>query len=108
MDPIERSEKMKRTGTEWNGSGGAAMGRVKEEFIEDTGHFLCFEKIKETAEKVSEWLNDEVKIWKDLERVTIDKKWHEKDVVGRQCMDENWLKGVKAWKGDAAMPLSKL
>ncbi|THY21367.1 putative toxin biosynthesis protein [Aureobasidium pullulans] len=108
MDPIERSEKMKRTGTEWNGSGGAAMGRVKEEFIEDTGHFLCFEKIKETAEKVSEWLDGEVKIWKDLERVTIDKKWHEKDVVGRQCMDENWLKGVKAWKGDAAMPLSKL
>ncbi|THX72932.1 putative toxin biosynthesis protein [Aureobasidium pullulans] len=105
MDPIERSEKMKRTGTEWNGSGGAAMGRVKEEFIEDTGHFLCFEKIKETAEKVSEWLDSEVKIWKDLERVTIDKKWHEKDVVGRQCMDENWLKGVKAWKGDAAMPL---
>ncbi|THW30946.1 putative toxin biosynthesis protein [Aureobasidium pullulans] len=108
MDPIERSEKMKRTGTEWNGSGGAAMGRVKEEFIEDTGHFLCFEKIKETAEKVSEWLDSEVKIWKDLERVTIDKNWHEKDVVGRQCMDENWLKGVKAWKGDAAMPLSKL
>ncbi|THW77422.1 putative toxin biosynthesis protein [Aureobasidium pullulans] len=106
MDPIERSEKMKRTGTEWNGSGGAAMGRVKEEFIEDTGHFLCFEKIKETAEKVSEWLDGEVKIWKDLERVTIDKKWHEKDVVGRQCMDENWLKGVKAWKGDAAMPLT--
>ncbi|TIA29920.1 putative toxin biosynthesis protein, partial [Aureobasidium pullulans] len=105
MDPIERSEKMKRTGTEWNGSGGAAMGRVKEEFIEDTGHFLCFEKIKETAEKVSEWLDSEVKIWKDLERVTIDKKWHEKDVVGRQCMDEKWLKGVKAWKGDAAMPL---
>ncbi|CAD0083040.1 unnamed protein product, partial [Aureobasidium vineae] len=109
MDPDERREKMKRTGTGWNGSGGAEMGRVKEEFIEDTGHFLCFEKIAETAEKVSEWLDSEVKIWKNLERVTVNEEWLKQDVVGRQRMDDKWLEGVKKWKGKKkAAPLSKL
>ncbi|KAH0355434.1 putative toxin biosynthesis protein, partial [Aureobasidium melanogenum] len=109
MDPDERREKMKRTGTGWNGSGGAEMGRVKEEFVEDTGHFLCFEKIAETAEKVSEWLDAEVKIWKDLEKVTFDQEWLKQDVIGRQKMDGRWLEGVKKWKGQKkAVPLSKL
>jgi pimeloyl-ACP methyl ester carboxylesterase len=109
MDADERREKMKRTGTGWNGSGGAEMGRVKEEFIEDTGHFLCFEKVAETAEKVSEWLEAEVTIWKDLEKVAMDEEWLKKDVVGRQRMDDRWLEGVKKWKGQKkAVPLSRL
>ncbi|CAD0094762.1 unnamed protein product [Aureobasidium mustum] len=109
MDPDERREKMKRTGTGWNGSGGAAMGRVKEEFIENTGHFLCFEKVAETAEKVSEWLDAEVRIWKDLEKVTFDEQWLKQDAIGRQKMDGRWLEGVKKWKGQQkAVPLSKL
>ncbi|KAI4732689.1 putative toxin biosynthesis protein [Aureobasidium sp. EXF-12298] len=109
MDPDERREKIKRTGTGWNGSGGAQMGRVKEEFIDDTGHFLCFEKVAETAEKVSEWLEAEVKIWKDLEKVAMDEEWLKQDVVGRQRMDGRWLDGVKKWKGlQKAVPLSKL
>lgn len=109
MDPDERREKIKRTGTGWNGSGGAQMGRVKEEFIEGTGHFLCFEKVAETAEKVSEWLEAEVNIWKDLEKVALDEEWLKQDVVGRQRMDGRWLDGVKKWKGlQKAVPLSKL
>ena len=85
------------------------MGRVKEEFIENTGHFLCFEKIAETAEKVSEWLEVEIKIWKDLEKVVLDEEWLKQDVVGRQRMDGRWLEGVKKWKGlQKAVPLSKL
>ncbi|KAG9680726.1 putative toxin biosynthesis protein, partial [Aureobasidium melanogenum] len=109
MDPVERREKMKRTGTGWNGSGGAEMGRVKEDFVEDTGHFLCFEKVAETAEKVSEWLDAEIKIWKDLEKVTFDEEWLKKDATGRQKLDGKWLEGVKKWKGkERAVPLSKL
>ncbi|KAI5239133.1 putative toxin biosynthesis protein [Aureobasidium subglaciale] len=109
MDPEERRAKMKRTGTGWNGSGGAEMGRVKEQVVKGTGHFLCFEKIEETAEKVSSWLDSEVKMWQDLEKVIVDKDWLERDLVGRQRMDDRWLEGVKKWKGDQkAVPLSKL
>ena len=67
------------------------------------------EKVAETAEKVSEWLEAEVKIWKDLEKVAMDEEWLKQDVVGRQRMDARWLEGVKKWKGQKkAVPLSRL
>lgn len=107
-DPEERAEKMRRTGTGWNGSGGAGAGRVKEGFVEGSGHFLCFDRVAETADKVSEWLDAEVGVWMELEEKSVDDEWVRRDVVGRQVLDKRWLDEVKVWKGQKPVPASKL
>lgn len=98
-DPEERSHKMERTGTGWNGSGGAPLGRVKEDIVNGTGHFVCLEKVGECAERMSRYLEEEIEVWRVGEEKSVDAEWRRKDVVGRQTMDEQWLSQIKTWKG---------
>lgn len=97
--PSEREAKLERTGTEWNGSGGARLGRVKEVLVQGSGHFVCLEKVRECAGEISAYLDDEVGVWRRGEQTSVDCEWREKDVVGRQMLDGRWYDNVKDWKG---------
>lgn len=85
-----RAEKMRVTGTGVGGSGGVAVGRVKE-VVGAGGHFFPFEKIDWTAGEVAAWVVGEAGRWAEeeaklraliekktaRERVTADKQWHD-------------------------------
>jgi len=45
----ERAYKLENTGTGPGGSGGQRLGRVEEAIVRDAGHFVCFERVDETA-----------------------------------------------------------
>lgn len=98
-DPEERESKMERTGTGWNGSGGAPLGRVKEALVQGSGHFVCMERVTECATEISGFLESEMDIWREGEKASIDQDWRSKDVVGRQKLNDKWLEEAKKWKG---------
>lgn len=58
-------DKMAVTGTGPGGSGGAAKGRVKEFTMQGGGHLMPMERVDETADQCSAWLEQELRRWKD-------------------------------------------
>ncbi|MCJ1348531.1 hypothetical protein MMC31_006763 [Peltigera leucophlebia] len=57
-----RSDKMKVTGTGPGGSGGASQGKVREVVLQETGHMIPFEKVKECADVISGWIEKELRL----------------------------------------------
>ena len=52
----EQEKKIKRTGTEAGGSGGAAEGMVKGHVLQGFGHLLIFEQPAKTARAATDWI----------------------------------------------------
>lgn len=97
--PEERDMKMQRTGTGFSGSGGASMGRVKESLVPGTGHFVCLEKVEESAGHIARFLEYEMAVWRKSEECVVDGEWKEKDLLQRQMLDQRWYENVEGWKG---------
>lgn len=89
-----RSEKMKVTGTGPGGSGGASLGKVQEVVLQETGHMLPFEKVKECADFISGWIT------KELRSYCVDKKFYSDYVSGKsendmRVLSKQWLEAVR-------------
>lgn len=68
ISPAEsRREKLEMTGIGVGGSGGAKLGNVHGQVIENTTHFLPFELPGECARRATEWLAPKVDEWMQAE-----------------------------------------
>lgn len=86
-----RQEKMELTGAGIGGSGGAHEGRVKEVVLKGVGHLVAMEAVAECADAIAPWIAGECqemasqdeklhREWStksQIEKTTIDEKWHE-------------------------------
>lgn len=85
-------EKMALTGSGVNGSGGRAEGRVANVMVQDAGHLIPMEKVEESAQHISKWLQKEmVRYWdweKKTEQEWADKKGIERSVLSKRFVDE--------------------
>lgn len=61
--PLYRKEKVERTGTGLGGSGGAAVGNVKEVVIQKAGHLVVMEQVEKCADAAASWIQDEMRSW---------------------------------------------
>ncbi|KAF4459401.1 toxin biosynthesis [Fusarium albosuccineum] len=131
--PLQRQEKMARTGTGAGGSGGANAGRVQEVVL-DCGHLIAMEKVTECADATTTFLGRELERWRQekqefehywnkkarREQITIDKDWADKrnrqDLIERRAMapaDEHPMRPHR-WplsdnvEGDIVMTFSEL
>lgn len=89
-----RSDKMKVTGTGPGGSGGAPQGKVQEVVLQETGHMVPFEKVKECADVISGWIE------KELRSYCADKKFYSEHVSGKsekdmKVLSKQWLEAVR-------------
>ena len=57
------SQRLESTGVGTGGSGGVKNGMVKTVDIKNAGHFVPFEKPKEVAKNMNDWLNDTLQKW---------------------------------------------
>lgn len=67
--PSAMNDNLDNTGTALGGSGGVAAGRVQHVLLKGTGHLIPMEKVDETARVCTEWLDGEMKRWKDDEEM---------------------------------------
>ncbi|KAF2401534.1 alpha/beta-hydrolase [Trichodelitschia bisporula] len=91
-----RDEKMAVTGVGESGSGGAPAGRVRDVVVAGAGHLIPMEKVGETADLCSGWLDSELKRWAANEH-TIRQAWarvppREKYTLTQEVLDT--LSGV--------------
>lgn len=89
-----RSDKMKVTGTGPGGSGGASQGKVQEVVLQETGHMVPFEKVKECADVISGWIE------KELRSYCADNKFYSEHVSGKsekdmKVLSKQWLETVR-------------
>ena len=61
------AEKMATTGTGVGGSGGAALGRVKEFTIPGVGHLIPMEVVGKAAELAVDWIKPEMERYKQID-----------------------------------------
>lgn len=66
--PEWRKQKMAITGIGTGGSGGAKEGRVKEVLFKAVGHLVAMEAVTDTAEATTQWLDQEIRRWRQAER----------------------------------------
>ena len=83
-----RDEKMKYTGTGYGGSGGAARGRVKAVILDGIGHLVPMDAPTVCANHAAEWLDSEMKRWKEEEQVWED--WKTKPHRDKILLPEEW------------------
>lgn len=91
--PAERQAKLARTGAGVGGSGGAAMGRVKQVIL-DCGHLVAMEKVTECADAITTFLGDELERWRQ-EKAEFEKYWNNKPRTEQITIDDEWAKVVK-------------
>lgn len=69
-------ERLARTGTEWGGSGGVKLGRVKQTVVKGGGHMLVIDKnLSVVADEASKWMRSEMDVWKAAERKREASDW---------------------------------
>ncbi|KKY21967.1 putative toxin biosynthesis [Phaeomoniella chlamydospora] len=95
------------TGTGVGGSGGRPLSRVQSTVIKDAGHLVAMEKVRETADEATKWLESELNSWKasedqfrrewsatpENEKRYVDKKWN--DMIRLSGDREATAKGVE-------------
>ena len=103
LSPINTSgsqdEKMARTGTGVEGSGGAEAGNVEKSTIEQCGHMLPFEKVQECASLLASWLEKQIE---DFEMVERFQQEHASGRSERHMMavSKLWLSNVRLKPGE--------
>lgn len=91
--PDLREEKIKNTGIGPNGSGGAALGRVKEYLVKGVGHLVAMEAPEETAQQASSWISSELTRWRKQEVEDL-KNWEGKSREERYQLSDRYLEVV--------------
>lgn len=81
---------LRRTGGGVGGSGGAKRSKVKETIIEGSGHQVPFEKVKETASAIGEWMSPELQKWTEDE-VRVSRGWANQSAKDRLSMPASWI-----------------
>ncbi|KAJ5184026.1 Abhydrolase domain-containing protein mpaH [Penicillium capsulatum] len=93
--PAMRAAKLATTGTGLGGSGGVAAGRVREVFLEESGHLLAQEATNECADAAVSWLVPELRRWRDEEE-SFRTAWGKKSKIEKMTIDAEWLAHVPA------------
>jgi pimeloyl-ACP methyl ester carboxylesterase len=85
-------EKMRLTGSGVGGSGGRDEDRVANVMVKDAGHLIPMEKVEESADHISKWVQKEMVRYQDWEKKTQQewgpKKGLERSVLSDRFMDE--------------------
>ncbi|PLB46739.1 putative toxin biosynthesis protein [Aspergillus steynii IBT 23096] len=89
------ADKMTHTGTGLGGSGGAAVGRVRDILFKQFGHLLAQEAPVECGEAASEWLGKEMQRWRE-EDEAFRAQWSRKSKIEKQTIDARWKEHVPA------------
>lgn len=89
----QNEKKLAATGVGVGGSGGVPAGRVKGINFEGHGHLFPMEAVKQTANVVSEWIDQELAIWRKDEEA-FRKMWTLKSKAEKQTVDERWKRMV--------------
>lgn len=90
----EMREGIRTCGERVGGSGGAAMGKVKEITMPRRGHLFPFEDVPQAAEHCVDWLEQEVGNFIDSEREW-DEKRQSMNKRGHLVLAEEWFRTVK-------------
>ncbi|KAJ5263440.1 toxin biosynthesis protein [Penicillium angulare] len=62
--PERRADKLERTGKGLGGSGGVPAGRVRSEILSKGSHMAPLEKVHDTAQLLSGWLESQIKAYR--------------------------------------------
>ena len=89
----EQEKKIKRTGTEAGGSGGATEGMVKGHVLQGFGHLLIFEQPAETARAATNWIQKWFDKWLTHERF-LQAHESEKSANGMLEVSKVWINAV--------------
>ncbi|CAG8135270.1 unnamed protein product [Penicillium olsonii] len=85
-------------GTEFGGSGGMEVGRVRHEVIDEAGHTLPFEKIADTASVVASWVGKDMRQWReDDDRVRME--WGGLSLKEKTTFSKEWLELIGSLPG---------
>ncbi|KAJ3543092.1 hypothetical protein NM208_g3754 [Fusarium decemcellulare] len=95
--PLQRQEKMARTGTGVGGSGGADAGRVQEVVL-DCGHLVAMEKVTECADAITVFLRRELERWRK-EKQEFEEYWNKKTRREQITIDKDWADKIKPDRG---------
>ena len=91
--PEINAEKMAMTGTGLGGSGGVQAGRVRDVYLENTGHLVAQEAPVQCAEAASSWLGRELHRWQAEDR-DFRAQWSKKSKVEKLTVDSRWKEHV--------------
>lgn len=86
------------TGTEWGGSGGVNLGRVKQVVVKNGMHLMILDRsLGEVADAAATWIQSEMKIWKELKTEHETSEWANKpDSEKFKVEDKLW----RTWVGE--------
>lgn len=93
----QREAKLRVTGVGAGGSGGTGEGAVEWVLMQKAGHFVPFERPRETAELVGGFVGRQVVRWREQE-ATRDKEWRARSQRDKVIVDADWLYWTKALK----------
>jgi hypothetical protein len=85
-----RADKMAATGSGVGGSGGAKLGRVKQELMMGVGHLIPMENVKETSRLTAEWIGGELVRWKQNEALLAD-QWKQVPAEEKYMMSKRFM-----------------
>jgi pimeloyl-ACP methyl ester carboxylesterase len=88
-------EKMRLTGSGVGGSGGRAEGRVANVMVKDAGHLIPMEKVDESADHISKWVQKEMERYHDWERKT-EEEWGSKKGLERSMLSDRFMEELNA------------
>lgn len=91
--PEINAEKMAMTGTGPGGSGGVQAGRVREVYLDNTGHLVAQEAPVQCADAASSWLGQELQRWQSEDR-DFRAQWSKKSKVEKLTVDSRWKEHV--------------
>ncbi|KAI9932915.1 hypothetical protein ASPWEDRAFT_102265 [Aspergillus wentii DTO 134E9] len=93
--PQMMEDKMANTGTGLGGSGGRAIGRVRDVYLAEFGHLLAQEAPVECADAAGRWLGAELQRW-HAEDQAFRAQWSKKSKIEKVTIDARWKENVPA------------
>lgn len=94
--PEWQKDNLEHTGTGSGGSGGMKLDCVKSDVVTG-GHFFPFENPTGTAEKLSQWLVDERKVWAEENDELRKRFGHGRSARERQLLPRKYHEVTKTW-----------
>ena len=92
--PESQLEKLRLTGTGLGGSGGVEKDRVASVIVDGVGHLLPFQAIGRCADEVNDWLDKELRIWREKNDEHC-RNWNNLDKSVKMAIDRNLKAEVK-------------
>jgi pimeloyl-ACP methyl ester carboxylesterase len=88
-------EKLRLTGSGVGGSGGRDEGRVASVMVQDAGHLIPMEKVEESADHISKWVQKEMVRYQDWEKKT-EEEWGSKKGIQRRVLTDRFIEELNA------------